>query len=596
MRGNPILSGATATAQRGILIARSELGRFGRWVRTPSSAVFWTHLFLFFGLLFVFTRDNRFPFYYHPDEVGKVEQLHESKLNFHHPLMMLNATGLALGMPLPGTLDRQEYKRAVKKGKFDASSQEIISAGRTVNATFAAAALVMLSTLAWGILGWRGSLATALMVLVGTDLHIYARYFKEDPSLVFGLAMTFQALWHAQEKFTPKRVAWLGVCCALAASGKYIGIVALAFVLPVLWIWIHRPMPPSSAPIPRRRYWLAFFGGLLLTLLAINPQFLIEFATFREGLGSEMEKLESSTDGLTRQIPHGVQWQTMWTSTPFLVLALAAACPLIVAFWRKRWDPALLAAWAFPWVYCGILSFSSKAGGRYFLPADLFLHFLAAVALGALALIAQRSTHPLIRVPGPWAVLVLGAGICGAQWGDFNLARKGFTEDSRLELIHYIRDHLPADAVIAQDKKVKLPNDLRPDENVYPVKLSQKVIVGKGTGFVCDLGDLDTMRGAQGITHIAVCNADYGRFFSTSKLRDGQEIPLEVVRRREFYARLFSEGELLWSTPTGVNGNLAPGLRLYRVKGTGLNTAKPLSTPFSEGLPVGHPGRNAPQG
>ena len=594
MRGNPFLSGAQATTQRAILSARSELGRFGRWVRTPSSLVFWTHLFLFFGLLFVFTRDNRFPFYYHPDEVGKVEQLHESKLNFHHPLMMLNATALALGMPLPGTLDRQEYKRAVKKGKFDASSQEIIIAGRTVNALFASGAVVMLSLFAWGFTGWRGSLLLVPMVVVGTDLHICAHYFKEDPALVFGLAMTFHALGLCQKAFTQNRVAWLGASCALAASGKYIGIVALFFVLPLLWIWISET--PSRSPHRPSRIWMAFGAGFFVMLLFVNPQFVTGLGTFREGLGSEFEKLESSPDGITIKIPHSFQWHALWKTTPFLVLALAAVSPLAVALLRRRWEVSLLSAWAFPWLYCGVLSFSTKTSPQYLLPCDLLLQSLAALALSALALFAANATRSFARIFGQLAAVILAGLLCWQQWPSFDLARKGFTQDDRLSLILYIRDHLSPDAIIAQDKKVKLPNSARPDENVYPVGIVQEVRGVLGLGFVSEMGDLDALRGTLGVTHVAVCEANYLRFFKSGKLPNEADLPPEVVRRREFYARLFSEGELLWSQPIGLNAHLAPGLRLYRIQGTGLNTAKPLSTPFSEGLPAGHPGRNAPQG
>src|SRR5262245_10727789 len=47
--------------------------------------------------LWLYTRNNDFPLSYHPDESGKVAQLIGSmSWNFKHPLLMLEATNLAM--------------------------------------------------------------------------------------------------------------------------------------------------------------------------------------------------------------------------------------------------------------------------------------------------------------------------------------------------------------------------------------------------------------------------------------------------------------------------------------------------------------------
>ena len=47
-------------------------------------------------LLWAYTRHNNFPFYYHTDEPGKVEQVISGEHNYRHPLLMINATDLVV--------------------------------------------------------------------------------------------------------------------------------------------------------------------------------------------------------------------------------------------------------------------------------------------------------------------------------------------------------------------------------------------------------------------------------------------------------------------------------------------------------------------
>ncbi len=51
-------------------------------------------LALFCAALWLYTRHNSFPFYYHPDEPGKVAQIQKGTRNFHHPQLLLTATDL----------------------------------------------------------------------------------------------------------------------------------------------------------------------------------------------------------------------------------------------------------------------------------------------------------------------------------------------------------------------------------------------------------------------------------------------------------------------------------------------------------------------
>src|SRR5215216_7097634 len=100
----------------------------------PGAVIAWM-LVLFAVSYFPNQRNNGFPFYYHPDEPGKVEQLRDRKWNFHHPMLLLSTTMLFARHPAAG------------------QEQQVVETGRRVSAGFTALAVVALSLTA---LLWRG--------------------------------------------------------------------------------------------------------------------------------------------------------------------------------------------------------------------------------------------------------------------------------------------------------------------------------------------------------------------------------------------------------------------------------------------------------
>ncbi|MEO8352164.1 MAG: hypothetical protein ABI680_10580, partial [Chthoniobacteraceae bacterium] len=98
-------------------------------------------LALFAGCLVLNTRHHDFPYYYHPDEPGKVEQILSGEWNLHHPMLLLD--GARLYLAAAGT---------------ERDSQAVVEAGRTVSAIFISAAVVVLSLLAWCWRGWGAAL------------------------------------------------------------------------------------------------------------------------------------------------------------------------------------------------------------------------------------------------------------------------------------------------------------------------------------------------------------------------------------------------------------------------------------------------------
>ena len=173
--------------------------RFFRLLRGPWPIA----LALFFGSLILFTRDNVFSFSYHPDEDGKTFQIIQRERNFHHPLLLLNATDLAVHL-----------------ARVPLTSQAVAVAGRWVSAAFAAGAAAALAVVGFYRGGWIAAWAVGLLVATHGKLYEAAHYFKEDTALVFGLAIFLLAAEMFSRTPTIRTLRFLAIGSALAASGK----------------------------------------------------------------------------------------------------------------------------------------------------------------------------------------------------------------------------------------------------------------------------------------------------------------------------------------------------------------------------------------
>jgi hypothetical protein len=105
-----------------------------------------------------------------------------------------------------------------------------------------------------------------------------------------------------------------------------------------------------------------------------------------------------------------------------------------------------------------------------------------------------------------------------------------------------------------------LPNARRIKEGRVDQPIPQKVL---GQRYAADVGTINDLRAA-GVTHVAVSESDYGRFFLES-LRPQTEEHDSFLRRKFFYEQLFREGELLWERRRGTVIYLHPGIRLYHI-------------------------------
>lgn len=481
--------------------------------------VVWS-LALFAATLALNLRHRDFAWYYHSDEGSKIEQVVSGKWNFNHPMLLLRVSKIA---------------RDLSGSPRD--PQSVVEIGRAVSATFTALAVVAFSLFAFQWRGWLAALSAGGALMLHHQLFELSHYMKEDTALLFGLSLALLALGLFEAKPSLANACAMGAACALAISGKYIGAVVLLATGPTL----------LKAPGKYRR--VAFAAGLVAVLLIVNWPLLSDFTTFQSAFARETTFVVEGQKGSTRSIPHAQYWNVFIdNTTPAIWLLLAL---FLAARWGG-WTAITLTRWhavAFPFFYALMLSFSPKENDRYFLPATAMFTVLAALAVPDVARLFHR------KWAAPLAAIVLVLSQL-PSWLRYERALQ--TDDSR-DLQAWCRDQLPADAVIAKDSRIWLPDPKKPD-GVAADAIPQKVIASK---FAADLGTNEQLL-AQGITHVAVSESDYGRFFLKS-LRPKKGEEAEFARRKTFYERLFREGKMVFERERGTVLYLHPGIRVYQI-------------------------------
>jgi hypothetical protein len=473
------------------------------------------------------TRHNRFPWYYHPDEPGKVEQVMEGKRNLHHPLLLLGTT-----------------KVLVNATGADANEQAIVEIGRNLSAAFIAGAIVALSLLAFAWRSWPAAFLTGALLATHHQLYELSHYFKEDSALLFGISITLLATWLYDERPTATRAAFLGVACALATSGKYIGAMTLVLALPMLVI--RKAQRPGVA-------WATFAAGLLLAIVAVNFPLFGEMQTFRDSFSREMKLVTEGQADSTQSVPHSEYWTIFRDNTTPIIWG--ALLLFLISRWRER-QHLRAAEWliiALPFVYTIALSFSPKTNDRYFLPATATFTLLAGLAI----------TVPPRKWAIPAAVLLLAG-----QFPSWSKSRPGWLEyerafqrDDTAEMIDFLRKEVPANAVILKDNRIALPDPERKKHAARLGVIPQKVIAER---YAADFAKFDDLN-AKGVTHVIVSEQDYGRYFRKS-LKPQKGAELKFAESRNFYERLRTEAELLWERKRGTVIYLHPGIEIYRLR------------------------------
>jgi len=492
-------------------------------------------LLLFVAALLLFTRQQGFPWFYHPDEPGKVEQVITGQWNFHHPMLMLQTAKLAAG------------SKAVA-----GNEQAVVETGRTVSAVFAAMAVALLSVAAWRVAGSVAGVFTGLLLLTHHQLFELAHYFKEDTSLLVGVAAVLCALAGYRRKNGEERecsvlpALWIGAACGLAVSGKYLGAVLLIPAAVVVW----------GSRAGRWKRFGMLLASFVAVLLFVNAPMLLDGTTFRNSFEREVEFVVKGQKGMTQRVPHTEYLSAFRdNSTPMLWLGLAWA---IVAFWKRRL-PRSAVMWVlllFPFVFTLALSFSPKTNDRYFLPATAGFTLLAGIGLaqiqnrtGRYTAISLAVAAQCVSLPDP------------LDWKNLLGYHAAFRHDDRADLRAWVGENIPPDGIIVQDSRAGLPVTGRERDAVRQKPLPQTVF---GKKFAAEVGTLEELR-EKGVACIVVSESDYGRYFR-SRLKPKQGYEDEFTRHRNFYERLFKEGEKVWSRPRGIVIYLHPGIEVYRLK------------------------------
>ncbi len=486
------------------------------------------------------TRHNQFPYFYHPDEPGKVAQIITGEWNFHHPMLLLSTTKVATG--LLGTPLKE---------------QAIVGVGRGVSAAFSAVSIAALALLAYFWRGWWASLPTGGALLFHHQIYELSHYMKEDTALLMGTSLTFLAAYVYWQRASLVLALAVGASCALATSGKYMGAMMLPLAVFVL---LKGPGAKPRAHLP------IFVGAFLAVMALVNAPILADFATFRSSFDHEVELVVRGQGGMTRSIPHAQYWNIFIdNTTPAIWVALLV---FLVACWRRRTLPSSL-EWviiAFPFAFALALSVSPKSNDRYFLVATAIFTLLAGLA------IVDIGRSPWLRRLRPQVAMTFAAALlvlCQLpSWMDYERA---FQSDDTGDLVEWLRTKVPATAVITKDSRVLLPIPERKSHGARVGIIPQKVITkplsnpeGKRVRYAADVGSLDELRAA-GITHVAISQSDYGRFFLASlKPQSGEET--DYNRRQRFYEELRARTDaLVFERKRNTVIYLHPGIEVYQI-------------------------------
>jgi len=482
---------------------------------------------LFAAALWLDTRQNGFPFFYHPDEPDKVDQLITGKWNFHHPLLMLGSAEVArkaLGVP--------------------AREQPLVVLGRWCSALFSAGGVLAFALLAWRARGWGGFVIVGLLLLSQHQVFELAHYFKEDTALFCAVALAFLALhfYHGRPGWSAAALA--GAACGLCVSAKYLGAVML---IPAAVILVAAQRGKRAGGVQ----WVWFAAGFIAVAAAVNWPVLGRLDVFTRSFGRETVLVAHGERGYTGGQVAIFEYMRMFVlNTTPMVWALVIAELLAV---RKRggvfdWTIAI-----FPFAFMLMLSCSTKTNDRYFLPATAGFFYLA--GLGALDLPGLLPPRWAARLP-PALLAALALLLNGFYLAPYVIA---FAHDDRSEMLEWIRANVPATAVIAGEDRADLPSPRRKERLAVQPLLPQRVVETK---YAADLGATPSALAAQAIGYIVISESDYGIFFRKAA---AAHLSPELQRKRAFYETLFRDFQPVWERPRGTGIYLHPGLRVYRL-------------------------------
>jgi 4-amino-4-deoxy-L-arabinose transferase-like glycosyltransferase len=365
--------------------------------------------------LLLFGRNLDFSAYAHPDEPSKIAQIVEGIYNFNHPLLMLNSVRF--------------FAEALGKSQ---DFEFVKLAGRWSSVIYSSLAVGLLVLVAGRLYGQLVAAAAGLFLISNPMLFQLARFFKEDPALLFGISLTLVAmLVFLSSRSTPSAV-FLGLATACAVSGKYAGALIIPFSIYIILVCSENKFRDLATML----------FCFATTFLLINvPAFWNPDAASRS-LQKEVDLLTGARPHkFLVAVPHRVYARVyLESANPILAgLLLAYGYGLIKRGFRLVPVEWVLVAW--PALYVTLLSFQTRPFDRYLLPAASILACLSAVGL----LTVLKLKHGTVI-----ALLLVGATLAW-QIPRLYQADRGFQQDKpRILLIP------AADLLFAQHPQVGL--------------------------------------------------------------------------------------------------------------------------------------------
>lgn len=492
---------------------------------------------------------HRFPIEYHPDEPAKAAQVlsADGDRNFNHPLLLLEATQVMVRwLDTPRT------------------SQATVEVGREVSAVFTAIAVTSLTLTGYLAAGWWGVAFVSLATLFCPFLIAHSRFMKEDAALCLGLSLVVLAsrlYWDARRPLSLlMATTFLGFSCAVAMSGKYIGVIGLAMAVPTMLLSPSFIRQRRTIPLIGR--FLVFAVATALTVAAINYRAIENYARFRESLDREIEHSLTEHRGIYMKTPTAYFTDMAMSQTPIVVLGFAALFAVQLLIWRRRsgWD-YLLASFAI--LFGVVMSFCAIPVARYALPLVLLLFLLASLsAANLVGLVPERLARLRLAVGAVLVTLMFvtlfkPAMDCTCQ----------FANDSRQQLRDWMFEHVPAGSLVAEDWYAGLTI---PAYNGRDDGLTRQFNV-RVQSFAPDVVSLDQLRANPG-HYVVVCETSYDRWLQPYGI-PVPEMKSRYDYNRSWYTKLFTsdafelvwESEQNWRTQSMTN----PQIKVYRAKAKG---------------------------
>ena len=394
------------------------------------------------------------------------------------------------------------------RGWFKVSDdwRELVIAGRWTSAYLSAIGVLAMALAGYWGCGYRGLLLGGSIVALCPPWLVYAHFFKEDASLAAGIALAVLGMaWVVNAKQLWQQLIGsvvLGVSCASAMSGKYVGVMVVPTCLLAVCI------------APGARWWrlllrlIVFLTCAVAALMAINarafetfwPIKLADAAVqqmqfgFNHGIsghyGITLPELNFYCIAVTCRelMPH------LWV---FLVLGIVS---LLVQRKLTRWGILLFVLLA---SISLTLSFDTIPFDRYALPLSVVLYFVAgqlmASALAALPTRAWVANSILAACIG--TVVIMQGMRC------WNFDRQ-FADDSRQRVRAWVAANLPPGSVVAVESYSGMEV---PDRWHFPQsELGMQI---RGRDYIADLADSPQELAEQNVDYAVVSSQAYERFF-----------------------------------------------------------------------------------